>query len=402
MEEFDAARAELNRDETLKSLSAPNLRKLLRNRGLNLTLADTKRLLQEEAAVQQDARALTRVKRRAKKFYRITAPPFSFQTDVIMYPGFEHSNGGHNQMLVIIEILSRKAWVYPMKNHTMSTVLANFKKFEAELAPMQPVLVQADDGFAKKDFKDHMAAREITLKTNVADKDHIAGGDALGIIDRFSRTLRRYLMLRRSTADGLDPKWVAHLQAVVRTYNETPHTTHASAGGMSPNQVFDSFDELLAKRVDDLYYNWGMWTKRMQTNADEAIRVGDWVRVLKPRGRFDKGDARLYVEKFRVVGTKGLDRYMLENAEGERERRAFKGAELVKTGAPTAPTKPAADPDPNLAPEARAHKSRQRFKRATKLPQEPTPAAQLSAPRQTRLGTGALKRRTWTRREVGN
>ena len=415
---MEAARGQLKEDEGLKILSASNLRKVLAGRGVKLTLNQTKQLLEEEAPAQQEARALTRVKRKTRRFYRITAPPLSFQIDVIMHKGGNPvANQGNNQMLIIIDILSRKAWVYPMKNHTMDTILVNFKKFEKDLDPLRPVFIQADDGFNKKAFKDYLASKDIALTTNVADKDHIAGGDALGIIDRFVRTLKRNLLIARKKPDNsLDPRWVHFIPDVVRVYNLTPHAAHASAGDLSPDQVFADFDEQIAKRVDDVYFNWTI--KQAKGASQDAIRVGDWVRVLQPRGKFTKGEARLYTERYKVVGTRGLDRYFIEDEDGNRMKRAYKGAELVKSpqgGHGLWPRRrrrcqqPTRTPVPSDAPrpappaedvEERRETNKQRFKRATKLPQEPATEQQLEAPRQTRLRTGTIARRTWNKRDV--
>ena len=50
-----------------------------------------------------------------KKLLKIYAPPYSYQIDLIFLPKFKYSNEGYDKALIIIDILSRKAWVYPQK-----------------------------------------------------------------------------------------------------------------------------------------------------------------------------------------------------------------------------------------------------------------------------------------------
>lgn len=393
MEAYNIAREYLNRNEGDRLLPPRTLqRKLVREADVRLSLAQATQLLKEVAPQEQAVRDDSRVPRRKKGFYRITAPPYSFQIDVIFFKTDKKANDGHDRMLVIIDILSRKAWAYPMKSNKMAEILTRFKQFQAHISPVVPVMVQGDKEFAAGEFATHCKAKGIVLRTNVAKDDHIAGGDALGIIDRFSRTIRTLISSKMRASADL--QWTGFLPDLLRTYNTNPHTAHNSAGGLSPNDVWADFDELLAKRLDDLLFNWERKNGRAEA---EAFAVGDWVRVIMPRKQFQKGGVRLQRGKYRIVETKGLDRYILVDDDDERQRRAYKGAELVKTTAPD----PAGDAEPsgNAAVEKaeRAHANTLRFKRTSNLPQEPTPEAELRVPRQTRLATGAIKRTRFTR-----
>ena len=405
---YEQARAFLQRNPSYKALSARKLHQTLRQHlGAQppLTLERTKQLLREAAPEWEAERELHRVKRRPKHFYRITAPPYSFQIDVVSYNKYDPKKPRH-ELLVIVDILSRKAWAYPLKSHNMSEIIARFEEFEKDLQGLkaEPVFVMGDNEFAAKAFREHADKRGFTVRTIVAKDDHEGAGDALGILNRFVQTLRRAIAVERSQHQW-GPNWKRYLSAALDTYNNSAHGAHSSAGGKTPNQVFADFDELLTARLDDLHFNWRL--KSQLLAGEHKVRVGDWVRVLLPRKRFEKGRRRLSVAKYRVVGTFGVGRFRVELEDGEH--KVYKESQLAKT---TAPEDADADADAEPPIAARAEEDAQlqrgaanhrRFKRATRLDQEPADAAAASsaAPRQTRLRTGAITRREWARKDVG-
>lgn len=401
MSEFlDAARAFLSRRPELASLSAAKLHTTLRKEGVRITKRQTEQLLREEAPEEVAIAETHRVRRlrRNRKYYRVTAVPYSFQADIVKLEGYKRKNKGADGFLLIVEILSRKAWAYPLKGNAMEGVLAQFKNFVADLAPIAPAFVQADDEFAARLFKQYSKSKGFVLRTNVAADDHRmpGGGDALGVLDRFVRTLRGALtdrMLREKTTE-----WTRLLPGVLDAYNSTSHAAHKAAGDLSPDDVFNDFDELMAKRIEDLMFN--------RELADESaarpstLKVGDWVRIIQTKGKFEKGRARLGVERYKIVAARGPARFVLEGADGERLSRSYKSVELTRTQAPKGDAANAAQPDV-VAEAQREHTNAVRFKRASRLPQEPAEPAALAAPRQTRLATGAIAKRTWARRDVG-
>lgn len=62
-------------------------------------------------------------------FYPITAPPASYQADLMFYPKTKKVNNGYNTILTLIEITSRMRYCFPMKGKTMAQVLGAMKTF---------------------------------------------------------------------------------------------------------------------------------------------------------------------------------------------------------------------------------------------------------------------------------
>ena len=62
------------------------------------------------------------------------------------------------------------------------------------------------------------------------------------------------------------------------------------------------------------------------------ISIGAEARILESKGKLEKGSQKFSVDLYKLVGREG-NRFMVENAEGEKLRRRLKPAELqiVKT-----------------------------------------------------------------------
>jgi hypothetical protein len=63
------------------------------------------------------------------KSLKITAPPYSFQLDVALLPTYKKQNGGQDKFLILVDILSRKAFAYPLKSGKMNDVLNAYEQF---------------------------------------------------------------------------------------------------------------------------------------------------------------------------------------------------------------------------------------------------------------------------------
>lgn len=120
-----------------------------------------------------------------RTMFKINARPYSFQIDLAMMPQYESSNNGKVSFLLIIEILSRKAFAYALRNSTMAQVLESYQKFVTKDSGHTVLQVAGDDFFSNKAFTDFNKEHKIQVTTSVAKNDHIKGsgfGDRVGII----------------------------------------------------------------------------------------------------------------------------------------------------------------------------------------------------------------------------
>ncbi len=77
---------------------------------------------------------------------RITALPKSFQIDVVYYPIGE----GFENILLIVNIQSRKAWAYLLSPGKGENILIAYKKFIAEVGQINSVV--EDNQFSYNDL----------------------------------------------------------------------------------------------------------------------------------------------------------------------------------------------------------------------------------------------------------
>lgn len=111
-------------------------------------------------------------------------------------------NKAFKQFLLIVDVMSRKCWVYPMKTGKMDEVLIEYKEFNEIVKNINSVT--GDDFFNNKEFIEYNENRDIELDTDIAKDNHISYGNKLGIIDRLTRTLKS-LIMKKMTIDD-DPR----------------------------------------------------------------------------------------------------------------------------------------------------------------------------------------------------
>jgi hypothetical protein len=142
------------------------------------------------------------------------------------------------------------------------------------------------------------------------------GDYKVSIAERFIRTLKGriwYDFIR-----GNDRRWIDDLDRVVKDYNVTMH----SALGMSPREARTKEDELLNRVV-----------KRLSSATvveKPKYKLGDWVRISRLKGRFEKEIFNWSYEIFRIVGIRKTEPVLYELADyyGENIEGAFYESDL--------------------------------------------------------------------------
>ena len=61
--------------------------------------------------------------------FKITAPPYSYQIDVVVLPQYKKQNGGVDRFLLLVEVLSKKAFAFILKSNKMHDVIACYEQF---------------------------------------------------------------------------------------------------------------------------------------------------------------------------------------------------------------------------------------------------------------------------------
>jgi hypothetical protein len=245
---------------------------------------------------------------------KITALPKSFQIDMVYYPIGE----SFKNILLIVDIQSRKAWAYLLSKGTGENILIAYKKFIDEVGQINSV--EGDNQFSYKGFVEYNNDKKIRVDTSIARDEHISQGNKLGILDRLVRTLKEMIDKYR-TIIGKQGSFSDILDKVIYTYNNQVHRTIKA----TPNDMFTNIDKQNFNFEKDKEYN-----RNIINNSN--ISIGAEARILESKGKLEKGSQKFSVDLYKLIGREG-NRFMVENSDGEKLRRRLKPAELqvVKT-----------------------------------------------------------------------
>jgi hypothetical protein len=245
---------------------------------------------------------------------KITALPRSFQIDIMFYP----IGQGFKNVLLIVDIPSRKAWAYVISTSSGENILVAYKKFISEVGQINSV--EGDNQFSFKAFQEYNKENNIKIDTSIAKDEHISQGNKLGIIDRLVRTLKEMIDRYRISVSK-QTSFSTILDKVIITYNSQPHRTIKT----TPNEMYNDINKQIFNFEKDKEYNRNVLDKN-------KISIGAEARILETKDKLEKGNQKFSLDVYKLVGREG-NRFMVENAEGEKLRRRLKPAELqvVKT-----------------------------------------------------------------------
>jgi len=267
---------------------------------------------------QFEVNQINRRHTKPKKLYKITGPPGSYQLDLVFLPKYRSSNKGITTFLFLVEILSRKAFAYPVKSKRGPDILDAYEKFVRQ-DDGTLVNVYGDDEFNKMWFKAYNDVLDVNVNTGVAKEDHISNhSNRLGIIDAAVKTLRRllnkYILTKNTT------KWSKWLPEVIDIYNDTPHT---SLNNSTPNEAAADLEGLKERHSKDIEYN-------DDRGGKSSIAVGDTVRILTAKNTFAKEGPRFSKELYVIVKKDNFKWRVHPKSGGPTDRRKFSSNDLQK------------------------------------------------------------------------
>mgnify|MGYP001597207249 FL=1 len=231
----------------------------------------------------------------------------------------EKENKGYTYILTCIYIFSRWADAKPLKTKTASEVLEAFKEIILDRGEM-PKKLWVDQGseFLNKEM-------ERFCKKNDIEIYHTFGEGKSVVVERFNRTLKT-IMWKELTARN-SHEWVAIVPELLHAYNNRKHSTLK----MTPNEA--------TKHPKETQEVWDrVLDKQPIVTGQTKFNVGDWVRISRIKGKFEKGyDQNWSQEIFKVIGVtrKYPPSYKLADYNGEKIKGSFYDQELQKTVLPS-------------------------------------------------------------------
>lgn len=266
----------------------------------------------------QDAHTLHKPVRRhyPRRYYNVYSPDEVWEGDLIDLKALKSYNDEYTYLLVVIDVLSKYAWVEPLKDKTASSVSRSFSRILSHCNGRRPLLFQTDKGkeFMGKEMQDllkkekiiHRIARNPDIKAAVAE--------------RFNRTLKGRLW--RFFTHQHTRRYLNVLGDIVKAYNNSWH----SGIRMVPSEV-NLYNAARARHNLALRYNCHIERK-------PKYAVGDLVRVTRSKAVFGKAyEGEWTLELFRIIRISTIRQppvYMLEDLAGDKIDGLFYEEELSR------------------------------------------------------------------------
>lgn len=241
-----------------------------------------------------------------------------WQADLVEMREFSSQNKSINYILTVVDILSKYAWVVPLKDKT-----ANSHKvaFQSIFKQRKPSKLQTDQGkeFVNSVDQKYLEDEEVHFFTAKNEDTKCS------IVERFNRTLKSK-MFKYFTSKGTR-KYIDVLQKLVDSYNNSVHSSTkfkpVSVSADNEKTVFQN----LYKVKDYREY-------LMLKSSKSKVVPEDKVRVRYKPSTFDKGyypnwtDEIFDVEK--VIKDKHKSFYKLKDHNNESLNRRFYPEEIQK------------------------------------------------------------------------
>ena len=212
----------------------------------------------------------------------ITHHPFQiWMGDLIEYTqvGYSRANRGYKYILVLVDCFSKKAYTEPIKRKNMSDVANALNKIFSSLSDFPNTLI-TDEGLefynkATKQILERFGIHHYSIKTP----------RKASIVERLNRTLKS--RIEKYFFKNKTKNWIKVLPNITENYNNTYHRSIR----MSPNDVNDkNHDEVFKHLFPDV----GL-------KPEPRLKTGDIVRILKPKGIFDKGYKQNWSDETYVI-----------------------------------------------------------------------------------------------------
>lgn len=243
--------------------SRDSLYNLVRNEGIS------RRYVQAYLNRQKNYQISKPVNEEKKQDQNVIEPkkPFHhFQMDTINMSSLSHFNKGIHYLLTIIDIFTKKAFVYPLRNNSIPDVIRALGLFLREVDE-KPKIINCDNGGEfKEETRAFLKKHDIVM---INSSPHSPQSQAF--VERFNGTLKRSIM--KSIAKTNEKNYVDSLQKIVDQYNSNKQkSTKVKPNEANENAetVKENIDKVNLKRVNN-------------REKDDLLEVNDKVRIVRKK-----------------------------------------------------------------------------------------------------------------------
>ena len=194
-----------------------------------------------------------------------------WQADLVDVQALKKDNDGYRFLLTVIDVLSKYAWVVPLKDKTGKSLVDAFDTvFKKDGRVPERLQTDAGKEFLNKEFQRFLTSKNVhhfvTYNETKAQ-----------IVERFNRTLKNRMWRYFTFQNGR--RYVEILPALVEGYNKAYHRSI----GTAPERVTQI-------NAQDIWHRlYGKDFVKRSTRVRFKFKVGDKVRISKKKGTFEKG-----------------------------------------------------------------------------------------------------------------
>ena len=215
-------------------------------------------------------------------------------------------NKGIKYLLCAVDLLSKYAWVIPIKDKNVTSIVNAFQKIISERRKLNKTWVDQGSEFYDKSFKDFLKINNIEIYSTYNEGKSV-------VAERFIRTLKNKIFKHMKAISK--NVYFDVLNDIVNKYNNTIHRTIK----MKP---IDVTDDSYAEYNEDF------------NKKDPKFKVGDNVRISKYKNIFAKGYTPNWSEEVFVINKIKNTvpwTYAISDLNGEKITGSFYEKELQKT-----------------------------------------------------------------------
>ena len=242
-----------------------------------------------------------------------------FQSDVVFFTNKEmvEANNGYRYLFTTIDVFTKMAWVYPLKDNTCQNIMDSFKDI-LERCGDTPKRLNTDRGSEMicKKFKTYLKEKNVHHYLAYSLRK-------CPVVERFNLTIQQ--LLYKIMAKNNSLTWVKYIDQAMKIYLNRKHRTI----GMSP---LEGDKKTREKEIRQTYLK--RYKKSNEKRIKPKFSIGDTVRIWAERGQFHRGYMEDFTREFfiisKVLRNLPFPRYVIREYEGEEVTGTFFEDELVK------------------------------------------------------------------------
>lgn len=206
------------------------------------------------------------------------------QADLIDVREMAARNDGVKYLLLIIDLFSRKVWLYPLKDKTAARTRDAIKRWLEEVGDRKCEKFASDSGL---EFRNALV-RDLFREHGI-EQQFKSGTSKASYAERANKSIQ--VLIYKYLTHNQTFRYVDKLDSIVRTYNHRPHR---SLDNVSPHEADKPRSQRWIRGILQRNHN----LRREKARKSPKLKVGDTVRI-KILAKKISGDSRAYVPQFK-------------------------------------------------------------------------------------------------------